>query len=72
MSEPKVAEGLQIETRGPVTWLTLTRPSRRNALTVEDRLALAAALYEADHDPEVRVVVITGHGDYFCAGGDVR
>jgi 2-(1,2-epoxy-1,2-dihydrophenyl)acetyl-CoA isomerase len=39
---------------------------------VEDRLALAAALYEADHDPEVRVVVITGHGDYFCAGGDVR
>jgi 2-(1,2-epoxy-1,2-dihydrophenyl)acetyl-CoA isomerase len=72
MVQTGVDEGLQIDTRGPVRWLTLTRPSRRNALMVEDRLALAEALSKADHDPDVRVVAITGYGDYFCAGGDVR
>jgi 2-(1,2-epoxy-1,2-dihydrophenyl)acetyl-CoA isomerase len=64
-------EGLQVEDRDDCRLLTLKRPGRRNALTVEDRLNLAAALEAADRDPAVRVVVITGNGDYFCAGGDI-
>jgi len=39
---------------------------------VEDRVSLAAELAAADEDPGVRVVVITGHGDHFCGGGDLR
>lgn len=65
-------EGLQIEAKGPVRRLTLSRPKRRNALTVEDRLALAEALRAADLDPAVRVVVLSGEGGNFCAGGDIN
>jgi len=68
----ETVEGVQSDTRGSVRWLILTRPARRNALTVEDRLALAQALIDADRDPAVRIVVITGHDAYFCAGGDIR
>src|SRR5207249_2310990 len=36
------------------------------------RSALAAAVRQAERDPEVRVVVVTGSGSAFCAGADVR
>lgn len=55
-----------------VRLLTLNRPSRRNALSPELVQALLVALRDADQDPTVRVVVLTGAGDKaFCAGGDL-
>lgn len=51
--------------------LTLNRPERRNALSDELVSALLGALDDADADPAVRVVVITGAGPVFCAGGDL-
>jgi 2-(1,2-epoxy-1,2-dihydrophenyl)acetyl-CoA isomerase len=57
---------------GPVHVVTLDRPAVRNALTVGMRMALRDALVEADADPDVRVVVVTGAGGHFCAGGDVN
>jgi 2-(1,2-epoxy-1,2-dihydrophenyl)acetyl-CoA isomerase len=54
-----------------VATLTLNRPAKRNALS--DRLtpALRSMLLSLEADPDVRVVVITGAGAGFCAGGDV-
>jgi enoyl-CoA hydratase/carnithine racemase len=52
--------------------LTLNRPERRNALSPELVLALTQGLAEADDDPAVRAVIVTGAGDKaFCAGGDL-
>ncbi len=55
-----------------VARLTLARPERRNAFDG----ALVAALHEAigvlDRDPAVRVIVMTGAGDTFCAGADLE
>jgi 2-(1,2-epoxy-1,2-dihydrophenyl)acetyl-CoA isomerase len=65
-------EGVEITQAGGVRRIMLNRPSRRNALTETDRWTLSTALKEADHDPEVRVVVITGSGESFCAGGDIH
>lgn len=53
---------------GRITRVTINRPGRRNALTVEATQALAAALRAAT--PTARVVILTGAGTAFCAGGD--
>lgn len=66
------AGGIRATTREHVETIEIARPDRRNALSREDRFALRAALETADRDPAVRVVVITGHRDHFCAGGDIR
>src|SRR6266436_10041171 len=59
------------EENGIVT-ITLNRPERLNAFVGHMRRDLAEALEEAGSDPHVRVVVITGEGRAFCAGGDVH
>ncbi|MCF8506072.1 MAG: enoyl-CoA hydratase/isomerase family protein [Caulobacter sp.] len=55
-----------------VATLTMNRPQARNALTGELLAALSAAAPRLAMDPKVRVVVITGAGGAFCAGGDVK
>jgi enoyl-CoA hydratase/carnithine racemase len=64
--------GLRIERVGPVAWLTLNRPERRNAIDRTTREALLAAGTELEAADEVRVVVITGAGEAFCAGTDLK
>jgi 2-(1,2-epoxy-1,2-dihydrophenyl)acetyl-CoA isomerase len=54
-----------------VAWITLNRPEKRNAVSAALRSALAAAVRQAERDAEVRVVVVTGSGNAFCAGADV-
>jgi 2-(1,2-epoxy-1,2-dihydrophenyl)acetyl-CoA isomerase len=67
MNEPltsKLADG--------VLTLTLSNPAARNAFTQKVGTQLAAQLREAAEDPAVRVVVLTGDGEHFCGGGDVK
>ena len=56
------------ETREHVAVLTLNRPDRLNAITLGMVEALAHALKDAEADPEVRAIVITGAGRGFCSG----
>ena len=72
MTEEPDGRGVRTTTRGATRIVELDRRERRNAVMQEDRPALVAALEEADRDPQVRVVVVTGHGEHFCAGGDIR
>jgi enoyl-CoA hydratase/carnithine racemase len=51
--------------------LTLNRPAKRNALSVELRDAISDALDELATDPEIKAVVITGAGTVFSAGFDL-
>jgi 2-(1,2-epoxy-1,2-dihydrophenyl)acetyl-CoA isomerase len=55
-----------------VATLTMNRPEARNALTGEMQAALSEAVNRLAADRNVRVVVITGAGRAFCAGGDVK
>lgn len=59
------------ERRGPVLLLTLNRPDRLNAWTGELEDEYFARLDEAEADPDVRAVVVTGAGRGFCAGADM-
>jgi 2-(1,2-epoxy-1,2-dihydrophenyl)acetyl-CoA isomerase len=61
------------EVRDSVGWITFNRPERLNAFSIELLSGATEALDEAQRDPDVRVVVLTGSGDRaFCAGGDVK
>lgn len=55
-----------------VATLTMNRPDRRNALSGEMLTALSEALPRLADDADVGVVVLTGAGNAFCAGGDVK
>ena len=57
---------------GGVLTITLNRPQARNAMSEGMNQALAAQLAAAELDPEVKCVVLTGAGQGFCAGGDVK
>lgn len=57
--------------RGVLT-LTLNRPEKRNALNAELLEELLQALGEAENNPDLKLLVITGRGEVFCAGGDLR
>jgi 2-(1,2-epoxy-1,2-dihydrophenyl)acetyl-CoA isomerase len=58
--------------RGAAANITLTRPDRLNAFTGEDILGLKDLLDEISRDSTIRVVVLTGAGRAFCAGGDLH
>lgn len=55
-----------------VVTLTLNRPHRRNAISGRMLGELTRALLDAEHDPRVRCVVLTGAGAGFCAGLDIK
>lgn len=54
-----------------VGWLYMNRPKALNSLTAELSEAIVEAVAELDADPEVRVIVFSGEGRAFCAGGDL-
>jgi 2-(1,2-epoxy-1,2-dihydrophenyl)acetyl-CoA isomerase len=63
---------LLLERDGGVATITLNRPSSLNSLSLELKDALIGALAEVRGDPAVRSVVLTGAGNAFCAGQDLR
>lgn len=60
------------ERREHVAVLTLNRPEAKNAFSPEMVSLWRQHLEEARNDSAVRVVVVTGKGDTFCSGGDIR
>ena len=62
---------IRVEHDGAVATVTLDRPDKLNALDLEHVVALHDALRGFVDDASVRVVVLTGAGRGFCAGGDV-
>jgi enoyl-CoA hydratase/carnithine racemase len=67
------AQDLVRERRGAVQLLRLNRPDARNALTGGLLAGIGTAMAEAEADPEIRAVVVTGTGDRaFCAGMDLQ
>jgi methylglutaconyl-CoA hydratase len=61
-----------VEKQSPqITVLTLNRPERRNALTIELMAELTTAIEAADADPEQRILILRGAGKAFCTGLDL-
>ncbi|MEV5384449.1 enoyl-CoA hydratase/isomerase family protein [Streptomyces sp. NPDC052721] len=67
---PEITD-VDVERAGPVTVLQLSNPGKKNAFDRHMLDRLTTELVRASRDPEVRVIVLTGSGDAFCAGGDI-
>lgn len=59
------------ETDGSIATITLNRPDRLNAMNRELITAAVEAFEKAASDPAIRVLILTGAGKGFCAGGDL-
>ena len=75
---PELVEYLKYEVEDSgIAWITFNRPERRNALmgNSQERSTVAKVgeyMRAADDDPDVRVIVLTGEGQGFCSGADMR
>ncbi len=68
-----MSDELVVERRDNVVVLRLNRPEARNALNPAMLNGIGEAILDAESDPEVRAIVLTGTGDRaFCAGMDLR
>ena len=68
---PSTTEELLVEQKDRVLVLTLNRPERLNAISREMLSELSAKLVEANKDPDIRCIVLTGAGRGFCSGLDL-
>jgi enoyl-CoA hydratase/carnithine racemase len=64
-------EDALVTREGPVAVLTLNRPQRRNALSLNLMLELIACLDGIGRDPEIRAVILAAAGKVFCSGHDL-
>ena len=67
-----MTDELLVEKDGHVATLTLNRPERLNAITATMLGALSEALVDADRDPAIRAIILTGAGRGFCSGLDLK
>jgi enoyl-CoA hydratase/carnithine racemase len=65
-------ENLCLAREGAVAAITLNRPERRNALSLELMLELVACLDEIGRDREIQAVILRGAGKVFCSGHDLN
>ncbi len=65
-------EDLLYEKQAPVALLSLNRPEMKNAFTTQMLDSLYHALQDADSDQSIKVIIITGKGEAFCAGADIK
>ncbi len=63
---------VRFELAGHIATVTLNRPERRNALTMQSYAELSESFHKATADPEVRCVIVTGADPAFCSGDDMK
>ena len=67
-----IIDGINRRKKGPITTLIFNRPEIRNALTKNMKDSLSKVLHRIAQDDTVKVVVLTGKGQHFMAGGDLN
>jgi 2-(1,2-epoxy-1,2-dihydrophenyl)acetyl-CoA isomerase len=65
-------DDLLVEKKNNSIWITLNRPEASNAYSTNMVKGLVEVLKHADIDNDIRVIIITGAGKNFCAGGDIK
>jgi enoyl-CoA hydratase/carnithine racemase len=72
MTPNQPAGRIDTESHDGVFRIVMNRPDKKNALTIAMYSALTEAVEQAEKDPAVRVILITGAGDCFTSGNDLR
>ncbi|MEN1967160.1 enoyl-CoA hydratase/isomerase family protein [Lentibacillus sp. N15] len=66
-----MTEVVEIKNDKQICYITMNRPDKRNALSVELVTKTIHALKEAEKDDHVRAIILSGAGKAYCAGGDI-
>ena len=61
-----------VEKEDGLTWVTLNRPDKRNAMSPELDQEMLDVVLSLEGDPETRVLILTGAGEAWCAGMDLK
>ena len=72
MSQNASAAGVLYEVTDHIATITFNRPEQQNTISGPMLDSLTQMLLDADTDPDVRAIIITGSGRFFCAGLDLR
>ncbi|MEH6939241.1 enoyl-CoA hydratase [Bacillus sp. JJ664] len=65
-------ESLLTDIQDRILFLTLNRPESLNSFNLEMLTGITDSILEAENNPDIKVIVISGAGRSFCAGGDVK
>ena len=68
----KEYQTVRVEKEDGIAWVILNRPEKRNAMSPQLHFDMYDAVTEAEGDPETQVMVITGAGNSWCAGQDLK
>ena len=68
----KAYKTVKVEKEDGITWVILNRPEKRNAMSPQLHFEMVDVLVELESDDETRVLVLTGAGDSWCAGQDLK
>lgn len=68
----KSYQTVKVEREGGITWVILNRPEKRNAMSPQLHYDMLDAITELETDKETRVMILTGAGESWCAGQDLR
>ena len=68
----KSYQTIKVEKENGITWVILNRPEKRNAMSVQLHYDMLDAISELETDDETKVMVLTGAGNSWCAGQDLR
>lgn len=62
---------LKVEKKNNISYMTMNRPDKLNALSTDLNVSLVDALRDAEEDSEIKAIILTGEGRSYCAGGDI-
>lgn len=65
-------ETVKVQKEDGITWVILSRPAKRNAMSPQLHYEMDSVLEQLAVDPETKVLVVTGEGDAFSAGMDLQ
>jgi trans-feruloyl-CoA hydratase/vanillin synthase len=68
----KSYDTVKIEKEDGITWVILNRPEKRNAMNAQLHFDMLDAISELETDKETKVLILTGAGNSWCAGQDLR
>ena len=68
----KTYQTVKVEREGGMTWVILNRPEKRNAMSPQLHYDMVDAVTELETDNETKVLILTGAGESWCAGQDLR
>ena len=72
MAEKKNYQTVKVEKDNGITWVILNRPEKRNAMSPELHYEMLDVITDLETDDETQVLVLTGAGDSWCAGLDLK